>query len=212
MKLLAFIACTLISINSYGQHFKRPKVELVPKEDYMDEYQASQISKVDLLNALNSLGVRVFNCRLLPRFTKTYKLTVDVDEYVNGKMIGTRSVSPDEDNVYYFWEKNKQYADYISKINLIARDADSVCILSVDVMGNTTSGIKLKKTRKEATILSVEKVQCNQLEAGRQIPMLVYSSSWYDKKAEIERSCGAVLCRITKLQLRNYLLIHLIIL
>lgn len=108
----------------------------------MDEYQAGEISKVDLLRALNSLGARIFNCQLLPRFTKTYNLTVDVDEYLNGKLISTKNVSPNEKNIYFFWEKEKQYADYASKIQLITRDADSVSVLSVDVMGNTT-GMKL---------------------------------------------------------------------
>jgi hypothetical protein len=148
MKLLPLIACALISINSYSQNFKKDLRPDSVKEDYMDEYQAGQISKVDLLSALNSLGVRVFNCQLLPRFTKTYKLTVDVDEFVNGKMISTKNVSPNEKNIYFFWEKDKQYADYVNKINLIARDADSVCVLSVDIMGNTTGGIKLKKASK----------------------------------------------------------------
>ncbi|MDB4901560.1 MAG: hypothetical protein JWQ63_841 [Mucilaginibacter sp.] len=94
MKLLLFIACGLFSLNTYSQNFKKDLRPDSVKEDYMDEYQADQINKVDLLRALNSLGVRVFNCQLLPRFTKTYNLTVNVDEFVNGKMINTKNVSP----------------------------------------------------------------------------------------------------------------------
>jgi len=144
MKLLTFIACTLISISSYSQNFKKDLRPDSVKEDFMDNYQAGQISKVDLLHALNSLGVRIFNCQLLPRFTKSYKLTVDVDEFLNGKMINTRNVSPNENNIYFFWEDEKQYADFANKIRIITRDADSVSILSVDIMGNST-GMKLKK-------------------------------------------------------------------
>jgi hypothetical protein len=193
MKLLPFIACALISINSYSQNFKKDLRPDSVKEDYMDDYQAGQISKVDLLSALNSLGVRVFNCRLLPRFTKIYKLTVDVDEFVNGKMISTKNVSPNEKNIYFFWEKDKQYADYVNKIKLIARDADSVSILSVDIMGNTTDGIKLKKhiERKHQFYLW-RRFSVTNWTLNAKIPMLVYSSSWYDKRFDIDRSCGVV--------------------
>jgi len=96
MKLLPFIAFLLISLSAYSQNFKKDPRPDSLKEDYMNEYQAGEISKVDLLRALNSLGVRVYNCNVMPRFTKTYKLAVNVDEFVNGKMVSTKSVSPNE--------------------------------------------------------------------------------------------------------------------
>lgn len=193
MKFLLFIACGLISINSYSQNFKKDLRPDSVKEDHFDEYQADQISKVDLLRALNSLGVRVFNCQLLPRFTKTYKLTVDVDEFVNGKLINTRNVSPNEKNIYFFWEKDKQYADYADKIKIIARDADSVSMLSVDIMGNATGGIKLKKHLDRSNQwYGWRRFSETNWTLNAKIPMLVYSSSWYDKQFNVERSCGAV--------------------
>jgi hypothetical protein len=192
MKLLLFIACGLFSLNTYSQNFKKDLRPDSVKEDYMDEYQAGQINKVDLLRALNSLGVRVFNCQLLTRFTKTYNLTVNVDEFVNGKMINTKNVSPNEKNIYFFWEKDKQYADYANKIQLITRDADSVSILSVDIMGNTT-GMKLKKHMdRKNQWYGWRRFSETNWTLNAKIPLLVYSSSWYDRKFDIERSCGAV--------------------
>jgi hypothetical protein len=193
MKLLPFIACTIISLNSYSQNFRKDTRPDSVKEDYMDNYQASQISKVDLLSALDNLGVRVFNCQLLPRFIKTYKLTVDLDEFVNGKIISTKDISPDEKNLYFFWDQDKQYADYINKIKLITRDADSVSVLTIDIMGNTTGGIRLKKHlgRKHQFYLW-RRFSITNWTLNTKVPMLVYSSSWYDKRFDIERSCGAV--------------------
>jgi len=189
---LLFIACGLFSINTYSQNFKKDPRPDSLKEDYMDEYQAGQISKIDLLRALNSSGVRIFNCQLLPRFTKTYNLTVDVDEYLNGKLISTKNVSPNEKNIYFFWEKEKQYADYANKIQIITREADSVSVLSVDVMGNTT-GIRLKKQLdRKNQWYSWRRFSKINWTLNTKIPILVYSSSWYDKKYDIERSCGAV--------------------
>ena len=193
MKLLPFIACALISLNSYSQDFKKDTRPDSVKEDYMDNYQAGQISKVDLLSALDNLGIRVFNCRLFPRFTKTYKLTVDLDEFVNGKIISTKDISPDEKNIYFFWEKDKQYADYVNNIKLIARDADSVSMLTVDIMGNTIGGIRLKKhSERKHQFYLWRKFSVTDWKLNTKIPMLIYSSSWYDKRFDIERSCGAV--------------------
>ena len=192
MKILLFFASILISLNLYSQTFKKDIRPDSVKVDYMDEYQAGQISKVDLLRALNSIGIRVFNCQLLPRFTKSYKLTVDVDEYVNGKIISTKNVSPNEINIYFFWEHDKQYADYINQIKLFAHDADSVAVLSVDIMGNTT-GMKLKKhVDRKHQFYSWRRFSVTNWTLNAKIPMLVYSSSWYDKRFDIERSCGAV--------------------
>lgn len=192
-KLFLFKVCILISINSYSQSFKKDTRPSGVKEDYMDEYQASQISKLDLLEALNSLGVRVFNCKLLPQFSKSYNLTIDLEEFENGKLISTKNISPDETNVYYYYEKNKKYADYISNIKLIARDADSVCLLSVDIMGNTTGGIKLKKHHdRQSQFYSWRRFSKSNWKLNTKVPMLCYSSSWYDKKFDLERSCGAV--------------------
>src|SRR4051812_21531561 len=107
LKSLLLILCVLISIQSYSQTFKKdPRPENL-KEDHSDDYEASQISKVDLLSALNSLGVRVFNCQLLPEFTKAYKLTVNLDEFVGGKKVSSKNISPRSQNVYTFWEQDK---------------------------------------------------------------------------------------------------------
>ncbi|MFD0792982.1 DUF5041 domain-containing protein [Mucilaginibacter litoreus] len=191
--LSLLIAFLILSLHAYSQTFKKDMRPDSLKDDFMDEYQAGQISKLDLLSAMNSLGVRVFNCNILPRFTKSYKLVIDVDEYVNGKMVGTKSVSPNEKNIYFFWEGEKQYADYINKIKFISRDVDSLSVLSVNVMGNTTGGIKLKKhSERKYQFYSWRRYSVTNWALNTKTPMLIYSSSWYDKRFDIERSCGAV--------------------
>jgi hypothetical protein len=102
MKFILFVVCAIISLNSYGQNFKKDLRPDSVKEDYMDEYQAGQ-------------------------------------------------------------------------------------------MGNTTGGIKLKKhvERKHQYYLWRRFSETNWT-LNSKTPMLVYSSSWYDKKFDLERSCGAV--------------------
>jgi hypothetical protein len=193
MKTIIFLASVLISTNCYSQKLKIDQRPDSVKEDYMDAYQASQISKVDLLSVLDDLGVRIFKCQLLPKFTKTYQLSVTLDEFVNGKKVESKEISPDANNLYFYWEQNKQYTDYISKIKFVAKDVDSADLVTVDIMGNTIGGIKLMKQKKRIhQFYTWRAFSVINWELNKQVPMLIYSSSWYDKRFNIERSCGAV--------------------
>jgi hypothetical protein len=192
IKFCTFIGCLLMSVCSYSQTIKADARPDSLKFDNLDEYQTAQISKLDLLHALNSLGVRVFNCQFSPRFTKTYKLKIEVEEFVNGKAVGVTNISPNDNNLYFFWEGEKQYANYLDKINLIARDADSVSVLSVNLMGNST-GMRLKKqTVRKNQFYSWRRYSKPVWKLNAKTPFLVYSSSWHDKQNNIERYCGAV--------------------
>jgi hypothetical protein len=160
--------------------------------DEMNTYQASDISKVDLLSALNEMGVRLFNIPISPRFTKTYKLSINLDEYVNGKKVSTKNISPNSKNTYYYYVKEEQYADYMNKIKFITRDLDSTCLVNVNVMGNSMGGILKKHKERKYQFYSWRSYSATKWKLGIETPLLNFSSSWYDKKYDIERSCGAV--------------------
>jgi hypothetical protein len=191
MKFLLFLIGIFIGINCCAQAIRKDTRPESVKEDYMNTYQASQISKIDLLSALDAMGVRLFSFPMSPGFTKTYKLEVRLTEYVNGKPVSIKSISPDENNLYYYYIKKKQYADYINKIKFIARDVDTACLLTVNVMGNTIGGIKLKKHLGRPNQYYLwRSYKSTHWKRGVEIPLLAYSSSWYDKKDDVERSCG----------------------
>ena len=159
----------------------------------MNIYQTGRVSTFDLLSALSEMGLRIFIFPVSPVFNKTYKLTINLTEYVNGKPVSIKNISPADNNLYYYYIKDKQYADYINRIKFVTRDLDSTSVLSVDIMGNIIGGIKLKKhiDRSHQFYLWRSYSKAN-WELGEEIPLLVFSSSWYDKKYNIERSCGAV--------------------
>ena len=185
-------AATLVSVNTYSQTFKKDARPDSIKQDYFDEYQAGQISKLDILRALDGVGVRIFNCQLLPRFVKTYHITVDVDEYLNGRLISTKNISPNDKNTYAYWENEKPYADYLSNIQFSTLDSDTACMLKINMMGNS-SGMRLKKQQsRKNQWYSWRRFGKTNWTLNEKKPLLVYSSSWYDKKFDIERSCGAV--------------------
>jgi len=60
-------------------------------------------------------------------------------------------------------------------------------------VGNTTGGIKLKRqAERKYQFYSWRRFSATNWALNTKVPMLVYSSSWYDKKSDVERSCGAV--------------------
>lgn len=192
MKFLAFFIGVFVCVNCYAQNLRKDTRPDSVKEDEMNVYQASQISKVDLLSALSDMGLRIFIVPIQPSFSKTYKLSIDLNEYVNGKLINTKEISPDENNLYFYYIKDKQYADYISRIKFVARDVDTASLLTVDIMGNTTGLILKKQKERLHQFYLWRSYSITKWRSGVEIPLLVFSSSWYDKKFNIERSCGAV--------------------
>ncbi|MDN5285611.1 MAG: hypothetical protein JWR38_1885 [Mucilaginibacter sp.] len=194
MKSVLLGICVLLSIGAYSQDFKKdPRSENL-KEDNYDAYQVSQISKTDLLKALEIAGVRIFNCPIAPKFDQTYKLVINLDEYVNGKKISTKNISPNQHNTYSFYEGEKLYFDYINELKFIAKDteSDSTAFLNVEVHGNTT-GINLKKNKeRKYQYYQWRRFYKADWVLDKEIPVLVFASSWYDKKNSIERFCGTV--------------------
>jgi hypothetical protein len=191
-KSLVLFASLFAYINCYAQTLRTDLRPDSVKEDLLNIYQVSQISKVDLLSALNDMGLRIFVAPVQPVFNKKYKLQINVKEYLNGKLIRKKNISPSEDNLYFYYITDKQYADYIKKIKFVTRDVDTASMLKVDIMGNTT-GIKLKKQKERPyQFYSWRSYSLTAWELGKEVPLLVFSSSWYDKKYDLERSCGAV--------------------
>lgn len=192
MKFLSFFIGVFVCANCCAQNLRKDIRPDSVKEDELNVYQASQISKVDLLSALSDMGLRIFIVPMQPGFTKTYKLSINLNEYVNGKLISTKDISPDESNLYFYYIKDKQFADYIRKIKFIARDADTASVLMIDIMGNKAGAILKKQKERLHQFYSWRSYSVTKWRLGVEIPLLVFSSSWYDKKYDIERFCGAV--------------------
>lgn len=148
IKYVLIAVCLLSSGISYSQEYKRDTRTTAQKEDSYNFYQAEQISKTELLQALELAGVRVFKISLAP-FNKVYNLAINVDEYKAGKKIRTENVSISEDNTYSHYigspGKEKRYIDYIDYIKVMAKEKDSMATLTVSTYVGSRGGIILKK-------------------------------------------------------------------
>lgn len=184
----------LLSVTAYSQEFKKDHRSKQLKEDNYNEYQVNQISKTDLLKALGVAGIRIFNCPITPKFDKIYKLAINLDEYVDGKKVSTESISPNKHNTYTFYEGDKLYFNYINELKFIAKEvkSDSVALLNIEVHGNTYD-VQLKKHKeRRGQFYQWRRFYKADWVLDKEIPVLVFASSWYDKKNSMERFCGVV--------------------
>lgn len=114
-----FLVGLLISANAFSQVLKKDTRSKDQKENSINEYQSDLISKADLLNALEIAGIRIFKFQLAT-FDKEYKMTINVDEYVEGKKINTEILIRDLNTYEYYEEKvpgkYTSYKDYLNQL------------------------------------------------------------------------------------------------
>jgi len=196
MKSLVVILSFLVSFNLYSQDYKKDIRSKAEKEDRHNVYQSDYLSKTDLLKALDFAGIRIFKFPL--PVDKEYYFTVILDEYVNG-------VKSKSQNIYPYFKKNtyshfgddsdfvdKSFVDYIDDITFYSKDEnDSITICKIETYAFSMGGIKLKKNKeREDQFYNWRHYNKNEPVLDKEIPLLVYASSWYDGK--LERFCGTV--------------------
>ena len=193
---LTFIGVVILTsaILQDFQYLKDDRPQNV-KEDRYDEYQVNRISEIDILKALELLGVRIFDIPISPAFEKEYKFSVKVDEYVRGKKRNSRDIrfNYQGTNTYHYYQDDVFCFDYIPKLTFFTHDKGKMQTFRISFYGGQTGDRKLKKknNRKNQFYLwrTYSKIDWNLRE---EVPILVYASSWYDKRIKMERFCGVV--------------------
>ena len=185
----------LCSINSFCQEYKKNSKTKEQKEDSYNKYQSEQITKTDLLKALEMIGVGIFKFPL-DSFDKPYKMSINLDEYVNSEKINSKHIYSFK-NTYSYYEnvagKAKPYLDYIDQLVFFSKESDILCALKIETYGGGIGGIKLKKNNERRNQYYNWRSYSNiNWELNKNTPLLIYASSWFDKKNNFERFCGVV--------------------
>ena len=199
MYKIILVVNLFLSCNLFAQEFRKDTRSQQQKEDNFNTYQSDAISKIDLLKALEFEGIRIFKFPLSP-FDKEYKLTVKLDEYVNGKIISSKNVYYYGKNTYTHFEDSAPkdsvpvfYIDYIDQLffyTKIKNDNEISATLST-YAGSDGMRLKTRKTRKNQ-FYNWRHYSKTDWVLNKDIPLLVCASSWYDTKYKIERFCGVV--------------------
>ena len=185
--------------NSYAQKYHKDPHTLAQKEDPYNSYQADLVSKTDFLKALELTGVQVFKFPLAS-FAKEYKLSVNVNEYVKGRKISSRDLYAIEKNTYtYFKESSLNdtdrvlFTDFIDQLTFFSRNENdsSLNLVLTTYAGSDRIRLQKKQTRK-FQFYNWRRYSKTDWVLNEEIPLLVFASSWYDQKNNVERFCGVV--------------------
>jgi len=194
-KIFVTFFSVLISISAISQDIQYRKDDRLQnvKEDRFNYYQVNRISETDMLKALEMLGVRIFDIPISPAFEKEYKFSVKLEEYVDSKKINSEDIAfaRQGKNTYVHFYDNVPYFDYISKFTVFTHENDTLQVLKIDYYGGSRSGIKLKKNKiREWQSYEWRAYSKIDWKLNEEVPLLVYASSWYDERFNVERFCG----------------------
>ena len=192
MRVSALLIAFFIHLTVFSQVANKDTRSKEKKEDPNNSYNADNIDKTLLLKAIEMAGINVFSISL-NKFDKKYRFEINLDEYVNGNKINSRNISVSDNNVYNYYKDNKKQIDFIDHIYFFSKDNDSLTILKVETYAGDLGGIKLKKNKtRENQSYHWRTYSKTNWVVDKSIPILIYASSWYDKKYGIDRFCGAV--------------------
>jgi len=194
-KVFVIFVCVLISINAISQDIQYRKDDRPQnvKEDGFNFYQVDLISKIDILKALEIVGVRIFSIPISPVFEKEYKVSLILDEYVEGKKINSQDIpfTPRGNNTYVHFIDNVPYFDYISNFTVFTHDNDTMQTLKINHYGGSRSGINLKKNKvREWQSYHWRAYSKVDWKLNEEVPLLVFASTWLDERFGFERFCG----------------------
>ncbi len=191
MKKIFLITFLLSSLVSFSQSKKpvdnRPQLE---REDSSDKYNQSKMTTLDLLQALELASIRAHKFDI-GTFEKEYKFQVFADEYVNGKLIKTDTLV-NFINDYGFWIDEEYNQGFIDQIKIFTKTEENYSKINIRTYSlGVTKELNLGKTdnRQFYTWREYEETKW---ELNKKVPLLVYASSWLDKKYNFHRFCGVV--------------------
>ncbi|PQB05049.1 DUF5041 domain-containing protein [Aureitalea marina] len=191
MKKYILLVFLMISLVSYSQEQRavdqRPQIE---KEDSNDFYNQAEMTKLDLLQALEmaGIGAHKFN---IGTFDKEYKLQIFADEYIQGKLINTDTLV-DFTNDYGFWIDGEYNQGFIDQIKIFTKTEENNSTLNIRTYAlGTTKEINLGKTD-HRQFYNWRAYEDTQWKLNQKVPLLIFASSWLDKQYNFHRFCGVV--------------------
>ena len=180
-----------MAINLHSQSEKpvdnRSQLE---KEDSNDLYNQSEMTSLDLLEALTLASVRIHKFKI-GAFDKEYRLQIFADEYVNGSLIKTDTII-DYKNDYGFWIDGEHNQGFIDQIKIFTKTEENNSLLNIKTYAlSSRKEINLGKTDSRQ-FYNWREYENTQWKLNEKIPLLIFASSWLDKKHNFHRFCGVV--------------------
>jgi hypothetical protein len=175
-------------MNVFSQDFQYKK-DIRPqkvKEDRHNMYQSEQINQLDLIRALELAGVHIYKIPL-KHFDKKHTLIVNLDEYIQGEKVKTTAIFQG-DNTYIYPTDTIPFFDYIDQLLFFTKEEGNDLFVT---FYSYAMGSRQKLSKKEdGHFYNWRTYSKTTWVINKEIPLLVYASSWHDAKYDIERFCG----------------------
>jgi hypothetical protein len=190
--IILMLILLVLSFGIFCQENRKDTRRQILKEDGHNCYKSDQITKLDLLEALEFAGIQIHKFKI-GRFDKKYYLKLMVDEYVNGKKVKS-DILYSEDNLYHYYLSGKKeyFLDYIDQIKIITKDEENKSLLFIKTYKMSTRKEITYQKRDEKQFYLWRRYLDTEWKVNQEIPLMVYASSWLDKKIGLHRFCGSV--------------------
>lgn len=190
--IIFFLALFMTIINTYSQDVAEDPRTQAQKEDSNDSYNVKNITELDVLEALDLAGIQIHKFNL-GEFDKKYDFHLLADEYVHGKLVKTDTLLKYHNQYHYFLEgKEKPSLDFIDQIKIFTKTDENTSTLKIRTyVLETQKEIGLSKLDNRQFFLWREYKETN-WEPDQKIPLMIFASSWLDKKYNFHRFCGVV--------------------
>jgi len=187
---LILVITVLTSTELMSQQFRRDTRIQIIKEDDNNMYKSDQVSNLDLIEALELSGITI-NKFYLGSFDEKYAFIIIIDEFKEGKNVNSDTVLNNDNEYIYFTPGSKEYStDYIDQIKIFSKIEDSTLIFYFKTYGMSfKKEIPFKKYDKKS-FYNFRSYNETKWSLNEKIPLLVYASSWLDKKGGFQRFCG----------------------
>lgn len=190
--LLTLMFAQLATGAIFSQAIKPDTRIQILKEDDNNMYNSDKITNLDLIQALEVAGITI-NKFDLGVFDRKYQFIIILDEFKDGKNVNSDTLF-NEDNTYIYFEKGKTdyYVGYIDQIKIFTQSQDTNFTMNFSTYGvRFKKEIQYQKYTKDA-FYNLRSYAETKWVLNERVPLLVYASSWKDKKWGFQRFCGVV--------------------
>lgn len=194
MKTVAITIFLLMitTFNLFSQELKKDNRYRIQQEDPYNFYETENISKTDLLKAIEYLGMRIFKFDVPGNF-ESKTITILAREFKDGKEVNSDTIA-NFSNEYLYWDTGipDPFSDFISGVTIYSNTTENRSELQFEL----TSFVKRHKIElfKESDdqFYQWRKYHKTNRKVGEEIPLMIFASSWIFPGENFHRFCGVV--------------------
>jgi len=161
------------------------------KEDGKNVYKTHQVSELDILQALEFSGIRIFKFNL-GQFDKKYAFYIFTDEYLDGKITKTDTLVAYSNEYHYYQVGSEDYfLDYIDQIKIFTKEEENKLNLKICTYAMSTDKELTYDKTNDDQFYNLRRYINTAWKPDKKISLLVFASSWEDKKHGFQRFCGS---------------------